>query len=443
MKSKKISNLRNKNTSPQDAFPSPRPISYGMKILIGTPIHQIKDYAMERWLKNVSELQLEYPCDLLLVDNSLDSGYVEKVKEYCKKYKIKNYKIMHLELPADMERYERIARSREMIRQELLSKDYDAWFTWESDQAIPTNSLSKLVKLMETGNSLVIDHNCWMRGFPGAYCTDFGIALIAREALEKYSFILRFGTDPEMPKTYEQSEAWFKKQILRDGGSCIEVDRLISPIVHLTPNVSKKMKVLIGTPIHVSKDYSMDRWLENVSRQEHPADLLMVDNSPDTEYVEKVKEYCTKHGITNYKIIHLELPPTQEKHERVARSREIIRRYLLERDYDAWFVWECDQIIPVNTLDELIKIMKEGNYLMVNPNKWARENPANPNTDFGCCLIKREALEKHSFILEFNKPGTPDTWETGESWFKTHVLKSGGSYVDIYGVIDPIYHLNQ
>lgn len=204
-----------------------------------------------------------------------------------------------------------------------------------------------------------------------------------------------------------------------------------------------KMKVLIAAPIHQSKDYSMDRWLENVSRQEHPADLLMVDNSPGTEYMKKVDMYCGNHGITNYKIIHLELPMEQGKHERVARAREIIRQYFLKHDYDAWFVWECDQIIPVNTLDNLIKIMKQENYLMVNPNKWAREDATVPNTDFGVCLIKREALEKHNFILEFNNPETPDTWETGEAWFKTQVLKSGGSYVDVYGVIDPIYHLNQ
>ncbi|MBF8249471.1 MAG: hypothetical protein HW400_72 [Candidatus Levybacteria bacterium] len=421
----------------------PRPASNGMKILIGTPIHQIKDYAMEKWLKNVSRLRLKYPCDFLIVDNSLNTAYIEKVKKYCEKYKITNYKIKHIKLPPDRERYERMARAREVIRQEFLSKDYDAWFSWESDIIIPTDTLGKLVKLMKAGDFSVVDHNCWMRGFPSAYCTDFGIALVARKALGKYSFILEFGTDPEMPKTYEPSEAWFKARVLGGGGKCIEVDNLIRPITHLNPLVSKKMNILIAAPIHESKDYSMDRWLENVSRQEHPADLLMVDNSPDTGYIEKVEAYCAKHGLTNYKIIHLELPVEQKKHERVARSREVIRQYFLDHDYDAWFVWECDQIIPVNTLDNLIKIMKQENYLMVNPNKWAREDSTTPNTDFGVCLIKREALEKHNFILEFNNPETPDTWETGERWFKSQVLKNGGNYIDVYGVIDPIYHLNQ
>ncbi len=199
------------------------------------------------------------------------------------------------------------------------------------------------------------------------------------------------------------------------------------------------MRVLIGTPIHESKDYAMERWLENVAKlqHDHPADLFMVDNSPGTQYMEKVEMYCAKHGITNYKIEHIELPPEQDKYERIARSREVIRNYFLAHDYEAWFTWECDQIIPINTLDKLIAIMKEGKYTMVNPNKWARENPTISNTDFGCCLIKREALEKYGFL---NPPGS---WETGEAWFKSRVLHGGGSYIDVYGVIDPIYHLDK
>jgi hypothetical protein len=41
-----------------------------MKVLIGTPIHQVKDYSMERWLANVRELRAHTPADLVLVDNS-------------------------------------------------------------------------------------------------------------------------------------------------------------------------------------------------------------------------------------------------------------------------------------------------------------------------------------------------------------------------------------
>lgn len=435
------------------------------KVLIAIPVHESKDYAMERWLENVS--RFEYLADLLIVDNSPGLDYIDKLRGYCEKYSIKNYQIKHIELPPNQERFERMARSREIIRQEVLSKDYDAWFSWESDIIISTNTFGGMVELMQAGNFLVVDHQCWMRGhFPG-YCTDFGLALVSREALKKYNFLFEFGTDTEMPDTFEPSEAWFKRRLLRDGFSCAEVEGILGPVVHLnfpnsknstdypyvynnywytstTKTETKKMKILIGTPIHESKDYAMERWLENVSKLEYPADLFLVDNSPGVEYVEKVKGYCAKYRITNYQIEHIELPQEQEKWERIARSREIIRQKILLEGYDAWFVWECDQLIPTNALTELIKISESENYMMVNPNKWARENSNDINTDFGCCLIKKEVLEKYGFLLEFGTDmDMPNTWEPGEAWFKSRVLRGGDSYIDVYGIINPIYHLNK
>src|SRR3989344_5200299 len=124
-----------------------------MKVLIGTPIHEIKDYCMERWLENVAKLQKEFPADVLLMDNSPGFDYVEKVKGYCKKYGITNYKIDHIginqNLNADTRRSLGVEASQETIRQEVLSKGYDGWFSWECDQIIPTDALNKLVKLMK------------------------------------------------------------------------------------------------------------------------------------------------------------------------------------------------------------------------------------------------------------------------------------------------------
>src|SRR3989344_7262670 len=111
-----------------------------MKVLIGTPIHEIKDYCMERWLENVAKLQKEFPADVLLVDNSPGLDYVEKVKGYCKKHRLKNYQIMHFEISQGEPKGEKIGRAREIIRQYILSRGFDAWFSWESDQIIPADA---------------------------------------------------------------------------------------------------------------------------------------------------------------------------------------------------------------------------------------------------------------------------------------------------------------
>ena len=185
----------------------------------------------------------------------------------------------------------------------------------------------------------------------------------------------------------------------------------------------------------------MERWLKNVSKLEYPADLFMVDNSPGLDYVEKVKGYCAKFGITNYKIEHLEINQEQGADERVGRSREMIRQYVLTHDYDAWFSWECDQIIPVDTLDKLIAIMNEGNFMLVAHGSPGRVVKDEAVAAFGITLIKREPLEKYGFLLEY--PNMPNGWHAGENWFKKQILKGGGNYIEIYGVIKTIYHLNE
>jgi len=203
------------------------------------------------------------------------------------------------------------------------------------------------------------------------------------------------------------------------------------------------MKVLIGTPIHIYKDYCMESWIQNVSKLEYPADLLLVDNSPTPDYIEKVKGYCTKYGIKNYKIKYLNLPDDQETHERVARSEEVIRQEILAKDYDAWFCWECDQLIPNDGLGKLVKIMESGNFMMVVHNGWSKETPGEADFGLAVALLKRSVLEKYSFILEFGTdPDMPNSWiSAGAPWIEKQIIRDGGNFVHVDGVIRPIYHL--
>ncbi len=50
-------------------------------------------------------------------------------------------------------------------------------------------------------------------------------------------------------------------------------------------------KVLIGTPTHITKEYSFQQWLDNIKSFTYPNfDILVVDNSPDEELVNRWKD---------------------------------------------------------------------------------------------------------------------------------------------------------
>lgn len=206
------------------------------------------------------------------------------------------------------------------------------------------------------------------------------------------------------------------------------------------------MKILIGTPIHISKDYCMQRWIANVAKlQQHsPADLLLVDNSPSLTYVNKVKIYCQKYHLKKYKIIHLDLtqdPSALGIDIRIEQSQETIRRQVLLKGYDAWFSWECDQLIPTDALDKLVKLMQSGNFMIVAHNSGFKNGATGSNFDMGCTLISRQCLEKYSLSPPDNAQQTCDRWQGKPEKYKDRVASYGGSSVDVVGLIDPIYHL--
>lgn len=202
------------------------------------------------------------------------------------------------------------------------------------------------------------------------------------------------------------------------------------------------MKILIGTPTHQVKDYAMARWVENVSKLEYPADLLLVDNSPGLDYLEKVKGYCQKYGITNYKLTHIKVTSDMSLDERLAKSREAIRRQVLDGGYDAWYSLECDVIVPPDALTKLVDLIDDS--WVVSHGYPARGNSANFNTEFGTSLISRQALEKHGFLNGYGYCDSlqPNVRYEGDVWFIKQITRNQeGKYINVNGIIKPIYHL--
>lgn len=202
------------------------------------------------------------------------------------------------------------------------------------------------------------------------------------------------------------------------------------------------MRVLIGTPVHESKDYSMDRWLSSISQLDYPFDLLLVDNSYNPEYIDKLHAYCQKHGVTNYQLVHINVDPDAVLDERLAKSRELIRIEVLNKGYDAWFSLECDVIAPPNALTKLVNLIDD--YWMVSHTYPSRNNPMDFNVELGIALISRTALEAYSFVnaYGFVNPLQPDCWYGSDVWFIRQIgLNNQGKHINVGGIVKPIYHL--
>lgn len=213
------------------------------------------------------------------------------------------------------------------------------------------------------------------------------------------------------------------------------------------------MRILIGSPVHQIKEYCIERWLHNVQqvRNEYPADFLMIDNTEGDTFVEKIQATCEKNKYTKYSIEHFEvvnaqLAPDKARHVNVEISQELLRQATLRGKYDAWFSWECDQIIPADTLKKMVRISKKQPSDMLVVNSWSRTDPNELNANMGITLLNRSALQK-AWFLPFQEGQVSfdlkDFYNVDETLFKKRLLKAGGTYIELYGVIAPILHLDK
>jgi hypothetical protein len=109
------------------------------------------------------------------------------------------------------------------------------------------------------------------------------------------------------------------------------------------------MKVLIAAPIGDGKEYSINEWFKWISEQPYEDyDVCLCVNGKSAESVAAKKAMLEEVRINDRPLIVLELPYDQyhtTKH-RLAYSRDIIRSFAIEKDYDYLF-WLDTDTIPV------------------------------------------------------------------------------------------------
>ncbi len=116
-------------------------------------------------------------------------------------------------------------------------------------------------------------------------------------------------------------------------------------------NTEDYPRILIGCPTSYHKEYCLDKYIKGLKDIDYPNfDILLIDNSEDDNYFNKIK---------SYNIPVIKGPYSEGARDRIVSSRNILREKTIEGNYDYLFSLEQDVIPPRDVLLRLIKHRKE------------------------------------------------------------------------------------
>ncbi len=105
------------------------------KILVGCPTSQHKEYCLDQYVSGLRQLKYDN-FDVLLVDNSRNEEYAQRIREKgveCRK------------VPYSQGVMKRLADSRNVLRERVLTENYDYFFSLEQDVIPPPVIIGRLL----------------------------------------------------------------------------------------------------------------------------------------------------------------------------------------------------------------------------------------------------------------------------------------------------------
>jgi GT2 family glycosyltransferase len=179
--------------------------------------------------------------------------------------------------------------------------------------------------------------------------------------------------------------------------------------------MSQQPKILIGCPTCNLYEYCLDEYLDrarNLSYSNY--DLLIVDNSKDENYHKKIKEAIKDEYV-------------EPAIKRIVSSRNKLRKYALENNYDYFLSLEQDVIPPKDIIERMLKHNKKAITAVVfskfkgqilpllwkengDDIKFYKLDEIEPNrleqirtSGLGCLLIHKDILNEIEFRYEKDK----------------------------------------
>ena len=105
------------------------------KILVGCPTSFHKEYCFNKYLKGIKSLTYQNH-DILLVENSKDDKYINKIKKF----------LPVIKGPYFESALDRIITSRNILKEKVLEGNYDYFLSLEQDVIPPKDIIERLLK---------------------------------------------------------------------------------------------------------------------------------------------------------------------------------------------------------------------------------------------------------------------------------------------------------
>lgn len=147
-------------------------------------------------------------------------------------------------------------------------------------------------------------------------------------------------------------------------------------------------RILVACPNHECKEYSFQRWIDNVKSFTYPAyDILVVDNTEHDRFYQKWKD----------RIPMLHFPISGSPEERINRSMGVIREKFLAGNYSHWFNVESDIIPPKDAIERMLEFGKGMDWIScAYPSRIGTED-LDAQRGIGCSILSRHLMENFSF----------------------------------------------
>jgi len=167
------------------------------------------------------------------------------------------------------------------------------------------------------------------------------------------------------------------------------------------------MNVLIGVYTNEVKDYCDQAFLDNVHALAEGNSVLVVDNSPNIEYTQRLKELCKEYS--NFTVSRIEVyyqPKNTLFHRNVTESVNYIREQFLQGRFDSLLIIESDVFPPHNLLKQLEHSIKQlpstwgilgGIYYKGFHDYTLKGLQQTHHVLSGCTLYKRSLIENYPF----------------------------------------------